>query len=127
MGVEVTMKGPLFDGSATRIMDDFVEDASREIAEAGVNAVQDRLGQVLKDDTGRYRGKVTTDRASAEGWNITDGGVVYGPWLEGTSSRNKTTRFKGYQTFRRTRQWLDGRATKIAESKLGRYLNQMGG
>lgn len=128
MSAEVTMTGPLYDGGAARAVEDFLAEASREVAEAGVNEVQARLGQVLQHDTGHYRGQVTTDRTTGEGnWIVTDGGVIYGAWLEGTSSRNKTTRFKGYQTFRRTRQWLSDRAMSIAESSLPRHLDRMGG
>ena len=128
MGVDVNVKmtGPLYDGSADAAAQEFADDTSREVAELGVNEVQARLGQVLQHDTGRYRGQVVTDRATT-GWAVTDGGVVYGPWLEGTSSRNKTTRFKGYQTFRRTRQWLEGRVESVAESNLGRHVKKMGG
>lgn len=56
--------------------------------------------------TGNYRRNVRPvwkDQLSAL---ITDGGVIYGPWLEGTSSRNETTRFKGYASFRKTVEWL---------------------
>lgn len=128
MGAEVTITGPLYDGGASKAVSAFLDDASREVAELGVNEIQSRLGQVLEHPTGRYRGQVTTDRASGEAnWSITDHGVIYGPWLEGTGSRNKTTRFKGYSVFRKTRQWLEGQAVDIAESKLGRYLGEMGG
>ncbi len=34
------------------------------------------------------------------------GPCVYGPWLEGVSSRNQATRFKGYAIFRRTKDKL---------------------
>lgn len=41
------------------------------------------------------------------------GPSVYGPWLEGVSSRNQTTRFKGYAMFRKTKQKLQGMARTI--------------
>ena len=31
---------------------------------------------------------------------VTSGNAMYGPWLEGTGSRNATTRFKGYHGYR---------------------------
>jgi len=126
MGVDTTMGGPIYSGEAQAAVEDFLEEAAREVAQLGVNEIHARLGQVLEHPSGHYRNQVVTDRAST-GWAVTDGGVVYGPWLEGTSSRNKTSRFKGYQTFRRTRQWLEGRATDVAEQELGRYLDEMGG
>lgn len=123
---ETTIAGPVFDGQAAAAVDDFLDDASRELAELGVNEVRARLSSVLDDPSGHYRSRIVTDRTTTE-WQVTDGGVVYGPWLEGTGSRNKTTRFKGYQTFRRTRQWLEGRVVDVAEDNLGRHLSQMGG
>jgi len=44
---------------------------------------------------------------------VVDSNVVYGPWLEGVSSRNQATRFKGYAIFRRTRDKLQGLAGQI--------------
>lgn len=127
MGVEVTVKGSLFDGTADQVMDGFVEEVLRETAQEGLNAVQNRLQQVLRRPTGRYRGKVITDRVSDERWDITDQGSHYGPWLEGTGSRNETSRFKGYQTFRKTEEWLQERAIEIADETLPRYLDEIGG
>jgi hypothetical protein len=51
--------------------------------------------------------------------------VIYGPWLEGVGSRNRTTRFKGYFTFRRTAQQLKSRSTAVANGVLRRYLSRM--
>jgi hypothetical protein len=58
---------------------------------------------------------------------VTDSGVIYGPWLEGTGSRNRTTRFKGYATFRKAAQELDRRAFRIAAAMLDRYVRRMNG
>lgn len=128
MGADVTMTGPLYDGKAAAAVDDFLDETSREIADLGQDMVQARLRSVLKDDTGHYRGKVTVDRATSDAsWVVTDQGVIYGPWLEGTSSRNKTTRFKGYGTFRKVRQDLAAKADDVAEKNLDRYLERMGG
>jgi len=70
-----------------------------------------------KASTGNYRrnvhGKVRSIGPNTVG-KIHDSGVVYGPWLEGTSSRNQTTRFKGYASFRRVKQWLEkGIASRV--------------
>lgn len=127
MDTTVTKSGPIFDGRASRAVTDFLDEANRVVAERGVNDVRSRLGQVLENPTGAYASKVTTDRASSEQWLITDQGTVYGPWLEGTSSRNQSTRFRGYQTFRKIRQELQGKAAGIAEPILSRFVNRMGG
>jgi hypothetical protein len=127
MGVNVTVQGPLLDGSAPQIVAAGIEEAVRTVAEAGETAVQNRLQQVLRHETGKYRSKIITDRVSEERWDITDQGYYYGPWLEGTGSRNKTTRFKGYGTFRKTTQWLQDRAPALADAVFSRYVEQLGG
>jgi len=59
---------------------------------------------------------------------IHDSGVVYGPWLEGTSRRNNTTRFKGYRSFRNTKSWLDRTQTpKILQKHMARMRRRMNG
>jgi hypothetical protein len=116
----VTVKGPLFDGSMVRAIESYQKAATEAIAQDGVNLVRQRLGEVLRHPSGRYQGSVQTSRVR-EDLTVTDGGVIYGPWLEGTSSRNESTRFKGYSTFRRVTQELDKQATAIATRELERF------
>lgn len=124
--VHVNNSGPLFDGRADAAVDAFCDASEEEIAQEGYNLVQTELGHVLKNPTGRYQSRVQTDRAGGD-WEVNDDGVIYGPWLEGVESRNQTTRFKGYATFRRMAQALDARATQIAERVLPPFLRRMGG
>ena len=50
-------------------------------------------------------------------------GVIYGPWLEGTGSRNyPVTRFKGYRNWRRVTQMLEKAAKPIAEKSIREHL-----
>lgn len=126
VSTHTTRSGPLFDGRAAAAARDFADTASREIAELGANEVQALLGQVLQNPTGNYRGKVTTDRAT-DGYGVTDQDVIYGAWLEGTTSRNESTRFKGYQHFRKVTESLNRRAGTHAETLLRRFLPRMGG
>lgn len=118
--------GPLFDGRADRAVDAFLDDAKKEVAEQGRNDVRMNLDRVLRRPTGRYRSGIVTE-LQANDWVVHDGGIIYGPWLEGVGSRNRTTRFKGYFTFRRTAQALRGKATGTAETVLRRYLPRMRG
>jgi hypothetical protein len=52
--------------------------------------------------------------------------VIYGPWLEGTGSRNATTRFKGYASFRRAAQVTRSRVRHIAGGVVSQYIKRMG-
>jgi len=118
----VITKGPLFDGRAAHIINEFTEEARRRIGEEGARDVQSTLDVVLRHPTGHYRSNITFRDP-----RITDSGVVYGPWLEGVSSRNNSTRFKGYSTFRKVRQRLQEKAGHIAERALPPYLRRLNG
>lgn len=122
--VTVHESGPLFNGQALAALKAFLPAAEAAVADRGVNLVHDRLGTVLKHPTGYYESRVVTDRVS-DGHAVTDGGVVYGPWLEGVSSRNQATRFKGYATFRKVTQKLDREAVQIATVVLRPFLSRM--
>lgn len=110
---EVIVRGPLFNGRVLAETEVMTSDIERTIADDAVNKVHNYLGQVLQHPTGYYESQIQTDRAS-DGVRVTDGGVIYGPWLEGTGSRNETTRFKGYHTFREVAQEIDREAGAVA-------------
>ncbi len=126
MGVDVHKSGPWFDGRAKAAIRDFVGDAEKEIAEEGERMLVSTLGVVLQHPTGYYASRVRTE-ARGSIHQVNDGGIVYGPWLEGTGSRNAPkTRFKGYRHWRTTTRLLARKAPAIAQRLLGRYLRRMG-
>lgn len=123
--VDVHLRGPVVEGHTERIMRAYMTDAEQQVAQRGENLVHQRLGHVLKHPTGYYESRIQTERAH-DGFAVNDGGVVYGPWLEGVGSRNRTTRFKGYFTFRLVSQQLDGEAGDVAERVLReRFLGRL--
>ena len=124
MNEYVTTSGPIFDGRAVRASKDFIDDWEQEYSGKVEDAVQNRLSSVLKHPTGNYQRHIRT-RQEGDGRTVDDSSIVYGPWLEGTSSRNQTTRFKGYSTFRRTAQAMDRAAEAYADQMVRRYLSRM--
>lgn len=120
MSIEIKTSGPLFDGRAQAMTDRSVRDMEHHLAEVGADMVRAELERVLRKETPYYRLQITTTEYPSR-TVVNDGGVVYGPWLEGTGSRNKTTRFKGYATFRRTTALLDARAKSILQP----YVDQL--
>lgn len=124
MSIEYREKGPLFDGRAQQAVDDFIDAAEEDIAQLGFDMVRQELGSVLQNPTGYYESRVQVDLAGEE-LKIDDGGVVYGPWLEGTGSRNGRSRFKGYATFRRVAQKLQEKAVTVADNLLPKYIDRM--
>lgn len=114
---DVRATGPLFDNrgakaiKATRQAEHAV---TFKIAKASQRHIRSIGASNFKQPTGFFSARVEIDRV-ADGHVVHANRVIYGPWLEGTSSRNRTTRFKGYQLFRR--------AAQDVEANLGRILN----
>ncbi|MEU5596820.1 hypothetical protein [Streptomyces sp. NPDC020298] len=119
--VRLVKRGPLFDGRTAAALHAYSDEISLRIAEEGEKLIRQRLHTVLQHPTGYYESRISVDRAG-QGYRVSDGNVIYGPWLEGTGSRNSpVTRFPGYATFRRTKPLVDKRAREIAVRLLARY------
>lgn len=113
--------GALFDGSARRVMGAAVEAAVTEVANVGVAEVRQELRRVLQHSTGHYASQIqVTNRGS--GRLITDGGIVYGPWLAGVPAAVAGTRFRGYAHWRRATERLQADAVTIVEHVLSQRL-----
>lgn len=119
----VETSGPLFNGQAQRAFKDYAIDAEKHIADQAVGEIRRQLDRVLKNPTGRYRRSIRVEQKGSV-HQVNDGNIVYGPWLEGVSSRNAKSRFKGYRTFRIVKQRIDRRAAEDAEKRLPRYLGR---
>lgn len=114
-------RGPMLNGKTLAAMHTYADQVGYRVATFAEDQVRQRLGQVLQHPTGYYQSKITVER-SGGGYRVTDQGVVYGPWLEGTGSRNApVTSFAGYATFRRTKALVDRKASGIAYELLARY------
>lgn len=99
MNVAVSAKGTIFDSAKSKaVAQRFVIALNDMLAQEGVRRVKFQLGRVLKNPTGYYESRIIVERRKVFR-GITDQGVAYGTWLEGTSARNRTTQFKGYHTF----------------------------
>ncbi|MFD9398340.1 hypothetical protein ACFWA4_05905 [Streptomyces sp. NPDC060011] len=123
--MRITQHGPLFDGRAQAALKDYIEDVEAEVAQEGEQLVHKYLHEFLQHPTGRYESHV---RARARGslYEVSDGGVVYGPWLAGTGSRNAPrTRFRGYRHWVLAFQELERSSGRIAERVFRPYLRRM--
>lgn len=95
------IKGPISDGSIHRHVAEYEEDVAEALADEGERLVLKRLSQVLRHPTGYYESRIATERTGHNRYEIHDSNVVYGPWLEGTGSRNKPRPgFPGYHSFK---------------------------
>ncbi len=128
----VTASGPIFNGTAKGIL----RDAERAMSEKVAKAAQRHIQTLGRRDfrynaapaTHFYENNIEVDRVS-DGHLVHANQVIYGPWIEGTSSRNQSSRFKGYHLFRRAAQEVQNRLGDILseeELKLARGLNGTG-
>jgi hypothetical protein len=131
MPVIVTTHGPLFTSANQTIPRKMLRDIERDVAEATQRLVQEkgqasfRYERKTYNVPGKWRASIHTDLSSDHAI-VTDGGIVYGAWLEGVSSRNETTRFKGYFMWRRSLQAMRrGRAEKIAQPIVDRAVREL--
>lgn len=125
MNVKVTQKGAVFNASATKAAGQRMTTQINDLlAQEGVRRIKQRLKKVLQHPTGFYESRIQVTRGT-QSRGISDGGVVYGGWLEGVDARNKTTRFKGYRTFRIIQQELAREKEAIAEPAVRKYVQEM--
>jgi len=137
-GIRIVAKGPILTGRAGGVIQNAARQSVKEVASLGEQRLammmRPRPGGVYlsaaeagkgKASTGAYRNSLRT-RVTGMTARIDDGGMIYGPWLEGVGSRNTTTRFKGYSMFRRTRQWLVKVQRQVVTAHMKRALGQLG-
>lgn len=135
--IKVDNTGPLFTARAGNQLRDLLEGSIRELVQEGETFLNNTLkprpsgvylsfeqAQPGQASTGNYRRNLSTQINSLNAV-ISDGGVVYGPWLEGVSSRNATTRFKGYSAFRRAGFHIQKKSKRIAEKYVKRFVRKM--
>jgi hypothetical protein len=122
--VTIHESGPVLQGRGPEIVRRWQDTLLDDVAAAGTSMVKENLNAVLRHQTGHYVSQVHPARDGANR-KVTDGGVIYGPWLEGTGSRNRTTRFKGYATFRRTVQALQARADQMADGRKAELVREL--
>lgn len=123
--VGISRSGPLFDGRVGKALDAAADDIEQRTAYFGAALIRSRMDMTFRRQTPYYRLQNQARRDGAH-WKISDNGVIYGPWLEGIGSRNKTTRFKGYSNYRRSVQQIQLRMNEIAQGSIGTHLSQVG-
>ena len=138
---DVKVSGPMFDGRAADALKRGIEQARKTVADNGARLAAAALTSSIRHQhSGRaVHGVTTTARSRAyqtgkytlpvaagpDETIVTTDLATYGPWLEGTGSRNDSTRFKGYHSFRLAGQELDRVAGHLAEVALAPYVREM--
>lgn len=134
-----TRTGPLFDGEFAKAMEEGMHDARHQLADRGEVLVRGIFTARIRQPTGRFDRSITQTSESrtyvtgkyalpvvvednATDIVVTTDLATYGPWLEGTGSRNLTTRFKGYHAFREATGQLETEAARIAGEAIAERL-----
>jgi hypothetical protein len=141
-----TFTGPLFDGRAELAAAEGTENVRMRLAAEAERLTIAAFAGQIRNGTGTFLGSVTQTSTSRE-YSTTSGGrtytmpvvvadmatdivvttdlASYGPWLEGTGSRNESTSFKGYHGFRQASQELASSSGATAEQALAPYIGRM--
>jgi hypothetical protein len=145
MADDVKFSGPMFDGRADAALARGIKAIRADLASEGEKLAAAAFTASIKANHGKFVSRMrTTDHSaafttqtgsksytllittdSAAETIVTNDLATYGPWLEGTGSRNTSTRFKGYHGMRRAGQALNGVAAARATATLRPYVGEM--
>lgn len=127
IGIEVTTTGPIIEGAGPAAVQTAMTETVKAVADAAYKRLMSAFPAGLPERSGNLKGMVsqTVEGPYAQ---IDDGGCIYGPWIEGTGSRNATTRFKGYSTYRRNAQEMqDEDVPDICDQSAQTLAEDLGG
>lgn len=118
------LDGPIFRPSEVRAWRTRVtREVEVAVAEYALWRIKAYNASDFKNPTGHYRSQLRVVRRGAI--QVNDSGTVYGPWLEGTGSRNAKSRFKGYWHWRRARADVERQAVRIANQTIARNIGRL--
>ena len=114
------------------ILDDYMRANMSLIAKLAEDAVRQELDVVLQNPTGFYRSQISSatrfNQVATHDVVVHDSGVIYGPWLAGTGSRNApVTRFRGYTHWRKAAQRMEKLAKQTTVATLRQLVRKLGG
>lgn len=124
----VTVAGPLMEGRGPQILQRFFDDATKLVAEHGRDELKKRATGKPRHPTGAFAGAITIKPFKKGKTIIADyPEVLYGPWLEGVSTRNASTGFAGYRMFKLTRGRLRKQVGELVQGLLDKAVAELGG
>jgi len=132
VGFAVNLKesGPLFADNMPKNLVEAVNSGILELALIeGSNYVKDQLYEGHGFITGELKRHVGADLVGDlvaqvdAGKNRYGANLVYASWIEGISSRNQRSRFKGYHMFENARRRMDGNQA-MRDRYIGRSIER---
>jgi len=123
---DVIKSGPLFDGKAGDSIHRGIEELKDRMAEIARDKARDiQLARIRVEHSGAEPASLHVMVSDTNRMVTDNHAIVYGPWLEGTGSRNETTRFKGYHAMRIAADETQAEAGEKAEEILRPYIAEM--
>ncbi len=126
-GIAVSLAGPVFRVGAALVVRKMGRKTVADLVAFAEREVKLQLVPGHGLITGNYRRNINGEILANGNGLVHDNNVVYGPWLEGVSSRNASTRFKGYHMFRNAQQKVDRRKGRILKKRVGQGVNKLNG
>lgn len=124
--IHVRLEGPTVKGHAKPIVDAMLAGATREVADYAKFQIMITEESTFKNPTGYYTSKTTLMPLSPYAYSVNDGGVIYGPWLEGVGSRNRPRPgFPGYHIYRKTKNSIAQKAKAIVDAWVSRTVKEL--
>ena len=123
---DVDFLGPFFGPQRGAIIAAFEEAIKREVAAQALADVQEILDANIKRPTPYYETQINIAR-DGDDLLVNDRGIVYGPWLEGTSKRNEETSFKGYHAFRVATEHVNQRVGDLIGHVMRTFIGRLNG
>ncbi len=121
MSYDVIVSGPMFNGVAQEHVDVMLDEILQEVGDYALYQWRMNLEDSWREATGAYLAQ--TNLAHRENSLVTnDHGSLYGPWLEGTGSRNPETRFKGYAAARRATQTVQRKTKQLGQPYVDKWV-----
>jgi hypothetical protein len=128
--IQPVIVGPIADGTATRACTEWAETVTGRLGDEAVDLLRAFPMNKSGRATGAFRETLRAVRRSPTQVSVTGPqikGVAWSSWLEGTSSRNESTKFRGYHLFRAARLALDKTAPGIGQQVLDELMPELGG
>lgn len=121
--ISITFTGPFFNGIQAQITA-MVDEMQYRVAAAALERVQYNLDRSIQFPTPYYETQIMMQTQLTD-LVVHDRGIAYGPWLEGVSSRNRTSSFSGYHSFRRAADEVRRQAPAICQQVAARAMPGM--
>ncbi len=116
------VRGPISDGRMQGDVANYSHDVADALAEAAQDTWVDNLQGSIRNPTPYYWTRIDTREVTPTRYEVHDHDIVYGPWLEGTGSRNSPNSvFPGYWSMARAKETMKRRRGGIARKILRQY------